>query len=106
MKLVTRAFYTVALTTDQEAAASKHLVTLVIVAYVCVFLLNSLFSNCLYYTFCPQNRAEALFSVSLGLKIIPRKIEHNASVYFFFFLGGGGGVGANTVYYEQFENSE
>ena len=44
-----------------------------------------------------QNFAEALFSISLGTAVIPRRNENKGYGIFFFF--GGGGWGANKVHY-------
>ena len=59
---------------------------------------------------CPQNFAQALFSISLGAAVIPRrnekkykkKIKKKKTVrqFFFFFFGGGGGI--NKVHSGRF----
>ena len=46
--------------------------------------------------FAPQNFAQALFSISIGTAVIPRR---NGKQMLFKNLGGGGGGGTNKVHY-------
>ena len=50
----------------------------------------------------PQNVAEALFSISLGMAVIPRGNEIQRLCNIFFFGGGGGE--ANKVHYGRCES--
>ena len=56
---------------------------------------------------CPQNFAHALFSVSPGKAVIPRRDKKNRCYAIFLFGGWGGGrMEANKVYYGRCANGE
>ena len=53
----------------------------------------------------PQNFAEALFSISLGTAVIPRRNEKQRLWKILFWVGGGGGK-ANKVHYGKCGSGE